>query len=203
MSITIRKATAGDAFGIAETLVEAFYDSFKSLSKSKEKLAAAVMLGVQHDHFFIAYNEEAKEVVGTVAVSDESGYPVVSVPKALKDNFGSFRAFFAKKVMDDEFMRPKHFSPGQGYIGFVAVKEKARGQSLAKKMIRFVLDETDYASYALDVVEGNEVVLPIYQSLGFVETHREKESGAWMKGFHFRYILTYRESARESECESD
>jgi hypothetical protein len=41
------------------------------------------------------------------------------------------------------------------------------------------------------VTQGNERVLPLYLQLGFVETGREQVKAARLKGFSFRYLLTY------------
>lgn len=38
MNIYIRDGKEGDQSGIAETIAEAFYDSFKAIVKSKEKI---------------------------------------------------------------------------------------------------------------------------------------------------------------------
>lgn len=46
-----------------------------------------------------------------------------------------------------------------------------------------------YPAYELDVVEGNEGVIPLYESVGFQEIGREKENMAWLKGFKHRTIM--------------
>ena len=164
--MNIRTGQEQDRRGIAETIVEAFYDQFKALTTDKDAVAAGLTPMLHPERFTVAVDEQGA-VVGTVAVS-------------------------AAVALRDEFYRPKVFSPGQAQLDFVAVREHARGQRLAQKMLEHLLGKGKYALYTLDVVEGNEHVMPLYQSLGFQETGQEKEKNAWAKGFHFRHMMAYR-----------
>lgn len=198
MTILFRRGEPEDARGIAETIVEAFFDSFQPLSKSEEKLANVVEAGVQTDHFFVAVDEDTAEVVGTVGLADAASYPILAAPKTLKEQFGWLRGTIAKRFMEAEFYRPKAFAPRQAYLAYVGVNKHARGQGIAKRMLESALRESDYERYDLDVVAGNESVLPLYESIGFHEVAKVKEKFAWLQGYPFRYLMSYTPEGAEN-----
>lgn len=167
-------------------------DSFSSATTSQEKIVHLLEPGIDPSKFWVAIDPASHEVVGTVGVADESGYPLRVVKGAVQEALGRFKAFFVVPVLEDEFTIPRTFTPGQAYLNFVGVRAVARGERLASRLMQAVLDTNEYDVYTLDVVQGNERVLPIYESLGFVEVGRPKEERGWMKGFTFRYMLEYK-----------
>ena len=195
MTFHIRMGEQKDAPGIAATLAEAFFDHFNSLCDDPKQIADALTLAIHTDSFVIAEDESTGEIVGTIGIADADDYPVAVQPKQLRKAFGLLRGTIAGRVMRSEFYQPKTFRKGQAQISFVAVRKKARGHHLATVMLEKLLLLCNYTLYTLDVVEGNEKVLPIYESVGFIRTGKEKEKGASMKGFSFRYLMEYRPEA--------
>lgn len=189
MDIQIRDAEDPDRHGIAEAIAEAFFDSFKVLHDTHQHLAQALAGGIDTTRFVVAVDRETGQVVGTVGISDEAGYAIRVDHRALREAFGWLKGLGAILLMEDEFYCPKVFDKGQGQIDFVAVRQAARGQRLATAMLRHLMDTRQYDSYTLEVIEGNEHVLPLYRSLGFAEIARPRESAAWAKGFHFSYRM--------------
>ena len=189
MDALIRPAVEADRRGIADTIAEAFYDQFSSLTTDREAVAAAMAPMLNLSQFTVA--EQNGQIVGAVGVNDAALYAVTIKPDILKQAMGFIKGTMATPILREEFNRPKQFAPGQAQVDFVSVRESARGQGIAKAMLRQVLSK-DYRLFTLDVTQGNEQVLPLYQSLGFVETGREQEKMAKMKGFSFRYLMAYR-----------
>ncbi|MDI9502496.1 MAG: GNAT family N-acetyltransferase [Bacillota bacterium] len=105
--------------------------------------------------------------------------------------FGLLRGTIAAYAMRSEFYQPKRFRTGQAHVSFVAVRERARGHHLAGKMLEVLLRVGGYRQYTLDVVEGNEKVIPIYEGVGFEHAGRHKEKAAFLKGFSYRYLMEY------------
>ena len=189
MIVTVRRGTDADRRGIAETVVEGFYEHFSHLGKSVEKLVNTVEAGVHRHRFMVAENVSTGEIVGTVGCADETGYPIEVVPEAVRRNFGRVRGLLAPYFIREEFYRPARLEPGRGHIDIVAVKKKARGQKLSARMIQAWIESGLHERLTLDVIAGNERVLPIYEALGFREYRRPKEKRGWLKGFDYRYDL--------------
>jgi ribosomal protein S18 acetylase RimI-like enzyme len=194
MSALIRPAAEADRQGIADTIVEAFYDQFKSLTTDKEAVAAALAPMLNLPQFTVAEQEGC--IVGAVGLNDENAYAVTIKPDVLKKAVGFIRGTMAAPILREEFNRPGRFEPGQAQVDFVSVRKSTRGQGIARAMLQHVLAK-DYRLFTLDVTEGNERVLPLYQSVGFVQTGREQEKMAKMKGFSFRYLMAYRPAGRQ------
>ncbi len=187
----IRWAKEEDRLGIAETLVDGFYKHFKSVAKSKDTLHKALLPALKPERFVVAVDLDEQKIVGTVSISDKDGYPIIVLKPHLRKVFGFLKGTIVAAVLRDEYYIPKVFADGQAQVDNVAVRESARKQGLAKAMLSFALKTEGIKCFTLDVVEGNEAVLPLYESVGFKETGRKKENFAWQKGFSFRYILTH------------
>lgn len=199
MNIYIRDGKEGDQSGIAETIAEAFYDSFKAIVKSKQKIVEVLTVGIQPQLFIVA--EEGECIVGVIGMAAGGNYPILYDKKAAAKHFGWLRAKLAAPVVEAEFYQPKTFQEGQCQLAFVAVREGARGRGTAKQMLLFLLEKREYSLYTLDVVEGNERALSLYKGVGFQETGRQKEENRWIKGFSYRYLLSYRPE-KEDRIES-
>jgi ribosomal protein S18 acetylase RimI-like enzyme len=191
MDISLRYGQEQDRRGIAETIVTAFWDQFKHLTKDQEIVIRLLADSILPERFFVAAEQESGHVVGTVAIADEHGYAILIDEPAIKKAFGFVKGSIAAAFLKDELYRPKVFKIGQAHIDFVAVRQEMQGQGLAKGMLRALLREKRYSLYTLEVTQGNERVLPLYLQLGFVETGREQVKAARLKGFSFRHLLAY------------
>lgn len=190
MTYEIRQGRDQDRRGIADTVVEAFYDQFKALTTDKDAVATGLAQMLSPERFTVAVDAQG-QVVGTVGLSDAQGYAVTVQSEVLRKAMGLIKGNIAALALKDEFYRPKTFEPGQAQLDFVGVREAARGHHLSTSMLTYLLDQGGYRLYTLDVVEGNERVIPIYEGLGFRETGTEKEKNAWAKGFSFRHMMAY------------
>lgn len=191
MDIDLRYGQEHDRRGISETIVAAFWDQLGHLVNDQEKVIHLLADFVLPDRFFVAADKESSQILGTFSIVDERGYAFKVDEAAIKKAFGLFKGSIASAVLKDEFYRPKAFKTGQAHIDFVSVREEYRNRGLAKQMLKAFLQEKRYGLYTLEVVEGNERVLPLYQQLGFAQTGREPEKRARLLGFSFRYNLAY------------
>ncbi len=191
MDYQIRQGREQDRRGIADTVVEAFYDQFKALTTDKEGVAAGLARMLSPERFTVAVDEQDL-VVGTVGLSDAGGYAVTVQADILRRAMGLIKGNIAAVALKDEFHGPQHFEPGQAHLELVAVRESARGHHLAQRMITHLLAQGGHSLYTLDVVQGNEQVIPLYEGLGFSKTGTEKEKNGWAKGFSFRYLMAHR-----------
>ncbi len=191
MDIDLRYGQEQDRRGIAATIVAAFWDELGHLVNDQETVIRLLADFVLPERFFTAEDKESKQILGTFSIVDEQGYAFRVDEAAIKKAFGLIKGSIASAVLKDEFYRPKAFKPGQAHIDFVSVRDEMRNRGLAKQMLETFLREKRYSLYTLEVVEGNERVLPLYQQLGFEQTGREPEKRARLLGFSFRYNLAY------------
>ncbi len=95
----------------------------------------------------------------------------------------------AAKLLAVEFNRPLSFEPGQAHIDFVGVRENYRGRGIAKNMLLKIFEEDKYKFFTLDVVSGNEIVLALYEGLGFEIIGKESSKHSRRPGVEFRYLM--------------
>lgn len=188
----IRIGQEEDRRGIADTITEAFYDMFSQLTTDREGVAAGMAPMLHPERFTVAVEEATGEVAGAVALSDAQGYAFTVLSEVLRQAMGPIKGSLAAAALREEFYRPKSFEPGQAHLDFVAVRERERGRGLAGQMLEHLLGRGGYSLYTLEVAEGMEHVMPLYESLGFREIRQEKEKAAWFKGFSFRRVMALR-----------
>ncbi len=192
----IRNAMESDRAGVTATVVEAFYDHLKHAHPDKAVLTKLLSHAFSLTRFTVAADENG-EVVGVVGLSDAQGYAITLNPREVRRALGQVRGFLTVLFMKPELERPRHFAPGQGHVDFVAVRERARRQGLAGRMLAHALARPGYGFFTLEVVEGNEKVLPLYEAAGFQVAGRESEKHGRFKGFSFRYQMRRDAPGRE------
>lgn len=166
------------------------------LCESKATIISLLLQGIHPERFTVSIIED--KVAGTIGIADSAGY-AISVPKnGLKREFGFIKGSVAAKLLTVEFYRPKTFLPYQGHLEFVAVREEFRGHGIAKKMLERIFEEGKYKLYTLDVVEGNEKVMPLYESAGFRFVKKESSKGSKRPGVNFRYLMEKRWRSKNS-----
>lgn len=181
------KARAADAPQIAQIVLDAFSVHFRGFFVPKATILKALTKAVDTDKFYVA--REGEKVLGIVAIGDEGGYPLRVQPETLKKTFGPLRGGLAKIILGDEFRRPRKFQKGEGHVDWVAVRPECRGRGIAKGLLEEALKLSPLSYHTLDVVEGNEEVIPLYQNSGFREIGREKENFGLLKGFRYRHQM--------------
>jgi ribosomal protein S18 acetylase RimI-like enzyme len=187
--IIVRKASEADKSYIAGIIAFGFENIFSVLIKDMEKVARALENGIDFKRFFVA--EINREIIGVIACTDCDGRAVAVDKAAYKKYFGFIRGLIAINIFTEEFMKPFKYPKTTGYIEFVAVAEKARRKGVASKMLRAVIDNTNYNDYLLDVTDVNTGAQECYKSFGFKEIERVKEKHGRPKGFNARIYIKY------------
>ena len=188
MKFDIRQGQEQDRLAIADTIVEAFYHQFKALTTDKQGVRDGLAPMLHPQRFFVAVDGQG-DIIGTVGLGDEQGYALTIMADVLRKALGFVKGNVAAIALKEEFYRPKAFQPGQAHLDFVAVRESHRRQGVARQLVQHVLNTGAYTHYTLEVLEGSEYILPLYQQLGFVITGTEKERASALKGFSFRHLL--------------
>jgi ribosomal protein S18 acetylase RimI-like enzyme len=187
--IITRRATESDRADIAQMIVCSFHDNFSKLSEELDNVAKALEKGIRVERFLIA--EDGAEAVGVIACSDSSGRAVDINMANCRKHLGFIIGTISGIVMAAEFSKPLHYPHTVGYIEFVAVAESVRKKGIATKMLRSVIDQTDYMEYILDVADNNTVAQHCYLKFGFAEIERVKVCLSKQKGFSSKVYMKY------------
>jgi ribosomal protein S18 acetylase RimI-like enzyme len=178
-----------DKSRIAGIIAFGFKNIFSVLINDMEKVAKALENGIDFNRFFVA--EIDREIIGVIACTDCDGRAVAVDKAAYKKYLGFIRGLIAINIFTEEFMKPLKYPKTTGYIEFVAVAEKARRKGVASKMLRAVIDNTNYTDYMLDVIDVNNGAQECYKNFGFKEIERVKEKYGGQKGFNARIYMKY------------
>jgi len=153
--------------------VEGFYRWLKPFSKDKAKLALALSHMFNTSCFFTAFEE--CEIMAFAACSDGKFPSVRLKKKMICKSLGLIRGNIAYIVLKKHLTGrcyPFEFTQSMGSIEFVATAEEHREKGAAFGLISFILDNTDYCEYVLEVADTNDVAMRLYKRLGFNEIKR-------------------------------
>jgi len=190
MNYEIRRAVESDKLNIARTIAYSFEKDFSGFAKDMERLAKAFENGIDAARFIVA--EQDGELVGVLGYADCEGRPISLTKKDCRKNLGIFKGFIAHMVLVEEFMLPLNCSAGTGCIDVVGVLEKARGQGIAKDLLKEAAGYNPlHTELVLNVTEINGTAMKLYEKFGFVEYKRVPYKFAKSAGFkekvHMRY----------------
>lgn len=187
----IQQGTPADAAGIAAVVAEAFGEFFERLGVAPHAMGKLLTAMVVPQRFMVA-RDQNNAIVGVAGWGDAQGYSIVVDQKVLRRSLGFMRGSIIGRFLQAEIQRPHAFMPGQAQVDWVAVAKTHRGRGIAGRLLGQLLAQTDYSLYTLEVVEGNERVIPLYERLGFAQTGRLREKAARLKGFHYRHVMACR-----------
>ena len=158
---------------IAEIIAHGFANDFLPLTGDLKKAAAAISGIIVVSRFFVAELKGCAH--GVLACSDTKGR-AMSIHRPDSIGFmGQVRALVCERLFHCGIRLPAYYSPETGYIEFVAVDEKKRGQGVATALLAKVVSDTPYSEYLLDVEQGNAPARRCYEKFGFIEIGREVE----------------------------
>lgn len=187
LQINIRLAVEADRERLAELLAEAYRDDFAVITSDASKVAACMADGMAINRFYVV--ETDSEIAAVAALTDITGRAMYFESKVLRKNLGFFRGWllrmFTKKEMEGKLVENER----EALIEFVAVDERFRGNRLSGKLVEYMLDATDYATYILDVKDNNTPAVITYQRAGFTEYKREKMPKG--SGFEYKVFMRY------------
>ncbi|MCL2839249.1 MAG: GNAT family N-acetyltransferase [Defluviitaleaceae bacterium] len=159
---------------LSRIFVDGFYIWLKVLSKDKEKLTKTFAHMFKLEYFYVAH--EGETIFAKTACINGS-QPITFDKKIFIQTLGFFRGRIAYFMLKKHLIRnvyPFELANTTGSIEFVATAPEAQGKGIARQLITFIMNNTPYASYVLEVVDTNAGAVHLYKKLGFKEIQRTK-----------------------------
>ncbi|WP_144941938.1 N-acetyltransferase [Paenibacillus sp. 32O-W] len=182
---TIVKADKVD-FDVRKQMSEIFSEGFSQwlvfFSKDKNKIAEAFAHMFVLDQFYVAITNN-KIVAGMTACTDGNNLSVRLNKKELRKHLGFFKGSMAGIFLKKEFEAAfEKIPPNTGPIEFVGTASAFRGQGVAFKIIRHIIENTPYNEYVIEeVADTNTPAMNLYNKLGFEEYKRKPVPKAMAK----------------------
>lgn len=192
MEYSIRKAEKSEKPQIARTIAYSFEKDFSGMAKDKDMASVAKVLenGVDTNRFLVA--EQGGKIVGVTGCDDCTGKALSVSKKDCRKHLGFFRGFIAFKVFAEEFMKPFTYPETTGCVAVVGVLEEARGQGIAKAMLKeTVAHNPQYFEFILNVTDVNATAIKLYEKFGFIEFERIPYKWAKQAGFNAKIWMKY------------
>lgn len=185
----IQKAIEKDREDIALCIAKNFEKDFSPLSKDNKKIQTILKNGLNIDKFYTIKTDE--EFVGTLSLSDINGRAMKTDLSTYIKNLGIIKGIITKITLKREFEKKLEYSKDTAYIELLAINPNFRRQKVASKLIDYVIKNTNYSKYLLEVTNINTPAINLYTSLGFKEIRRVKEKYAKYTGFDERIYMQY------------
>ena len=190
MEYRIRKAKESEKLQIARTIAHSFEDDFFSLTKDTDRVAKVFENGLDANRFLVA--EQADKIIGIICCENCTDRVLRMSRINCIRHFGFIRGYIAFKVFAEEFMEPLAYPPTTGRIAIVGVLEEARGQGVAKAMLKEIIAHNpQYSEFILDVTDINATAIKLYEKFGFVEYDRIPYKWAKQAGFNAKIWMKY------------
>lgn len=181
-----RKAVENDRKRIADIIAVCFYDDLKPISKNTEKLARIFLNAIVLDNFYVL--EIDGIIVAIAAASNNKSRTVYIGKKQLIKCFGIIKGLIVHYFTKKELSTPYNADDNSAWIEFVAVHPDYRGKGLSGKLISYIIENTRYTKFELDVKDTNAPAIKTYQRLGFIEIDKKPVSKYY--GFNYKMIMS-------------
>lgn len=160
--------------GISEVFAEGFTQWLTYFSKDKSKIAEAFAPTFQLDTFYVAVIDQ--KIAGITACTDTKDLALNLNNASFRHNFGLVKGTIANLVLKKEFGQAFAVPlKDTGSIEFVGTHPNFRGQGVASKLLRFIMENTAYKTFLIEeVADTNTIARNLYAKLGF-EEYRQKE----------------------------
>ena len=193
----MKAASAGDEKTVREQMgrifVEGFYGWLKYFGKDKARLAKAFEHIFDLDRFYVAVSNTK---IVSICAANHGKTPPISLDAAiLKSHLGFIKGRLADKMLNLHLIRkvyPFEIAKDCGIIEYVATCPEHRGLGIAKTLIKYSADNSDYNEFILEVAENNTVALAFYEKLGFSEFARIPEHGSRFSGVSVYVYMKYK-----------
>ncbi len=183
----IKRGSEAEREDLAGLLVEAFYGMMKPITHNKAKLRGLFLPYIHPERFLIAADAGDK-VMGMAALSDREDPCMTIDEEHARSSFFRPKGYIVGRILQAEFDRSQ-LKKGQGHLECVAVAEPYQKRGIARRLLEELTEETDYRFYTLDVIEGNESVMRLYEKVGFALQGRSKVSLSLLKGYRYEYQM--------------
>lgn len=177
---------------ISKIFVDGFYQWLKFFSKDKEKLSQAFSHMFLLENFYVAIIDN--KVVGIAACSDGINASIKLNKKELSHHLGIIKGSIAGIVLKKELENhpyPFNIESDCGSIEFVATDENYRTKGIASSIINYILKDTKYKSFVLEVANTNTAAVKCYEKLGFGEYMRIPNKHSKYSGFDYYLYMKY------------
>ena len=155
---------------MGEIFANGYYEWLKYFSKDKSKLAKAFAHIFILEYFYFAMDGD--EVLAFTACTNGKESSITLDKRILTKELGIIRGAIVYRILCKNLLGhgyPFDISTETGSIEFVATKEKHRGKGIAKGLIAFIMEQTTYDDYVLEVASSNTSAIKLYDKLGFKE----------------------------------
>ena len=155
---------------MGEIFANGYYEWLKYFSKDKSKLAKAFAHIFILEYFYFAMDGD--EVLAFTACTNGKEPSITLDKRILTKELGIIRGAIVYRILCKNLLGhgyPFDIFPETGSIEFVATKEKHRGKGIAKGLIAFIMEQTTYNEYVLEVASSNTSAIKLYDKLGFKE----------------------------------
>ncbi|MDR0831749.1 MAG: GNAT family N-acetyltransferase [Bacillales bacterium] len=162
------KANENTRKQMSSVFIDGFYEEISFINKDKNKLINGFAHMFILDTFYLALDN--KQVIGIAGINKNNLPTVILKKKELIKHFGLFKGLLAYYKLNNEFTKKIYPFPLNDKIGvleFISVKEENRLQGVAFNLINFIIKESAYKQFILEVYETNTKALNLYQKLGF------------------------------------
>ena len=159
---------------ISRIFVEGFYPWISRFSKDKDKLTEIFTHVFLLENFYLAVENET---VTSMTACTKGVAPIKFDRRIFVKILGFFRGNFMYFVLNRYMVRngyPFPLGRDTGSVEFVATAPDFRGRGIAGGLITFVMEETPYEEYILEVADTNSAAMHLYEKLGFKEIKRVK-----------------------------
>lgn len=170
---TIRQAEEADRTELGSLIAINFDDDFIKASENVALAGEVVAKALPIERVYVATKDNG-EVVGylcwSVGMTDDKNNRFLTIDESIAcDILGESTGEAFKKLCKIELESPLKFGENVGYIELVGVKKSARGSGLAKKLIQYFIDNSDFPRFVLEVRDDKTVAHNIYSNFGFRE----------------------------------
>lgn len=179
-----------DQEDIAKIFVEGFYDKFSGLCSDKEKLIKIFMGSFCSESVYIAYIED--KPVGIMGISDNKKRVLSLDKKRFKTYLGYIKGIFSYHILKKEFNEPLYYKNNVAYIDFITTLVEARGNNVARTLLKILLEDKRYSEFILEVGDTNNIALNLYTKMGFEEFDRKTEKYPKQTGFNERIFMKFK-----------
>ena len=177
---------------IGRLYAEGFGHWLRFFSQDTAVLAKAFQHMFLTEQFYVALIDG--RVAGMTACTDGRLAPVRLDGAALKMHLGGFKGTIAYLALKPNLEKlPYAFTPGENTatIEYVATAPQYRRQGVAGAIIRHIIENTAYQSYALTVADSNTGAVKLYESLGFCEQRRMRDKHPRQSGIRDHIVMRY------------
>ncbi len=177
---------------VSRLFVDGFYQWFQFFSKDNEKIAQAFQHSFVLDKFYFAVCDD--KICGMAAYTDGKESPIHFQRSNLIKHLGIYKGLIGSIALKKEIENDEYpFEPDSrcGSTEFITVDKNFRGMGIAYKLMDYMIANTDFDSYVLEVADTNSSAVKLYEKVGFKEFLTIPCKYPKQTGFHNYVYMKY------------